>query len=100
MDAIELKKKIDKYDQLAEKNFRYYQESGESRYDRAYEKYSELADVYRLALREQQDHDEALSRRLRNISAYIDEHIKVRNKDTYTKKEVIDLAENIKQLAF
>lgn len=100
MDAQTLKEKIEKYDKLAEKNYMFYQESGEPRYDRAYEKYSELADVYRLALREQSEHDEALARRLRNFSCYIEEHVKKMNKQNYTKGEVLELAENLKHFVF
>ena len=100
MDAQVLIKRIDKYDKLADKNYMYYQESGEPRYDKAYEKYSELADVYRLALKEQQDHDDALSRRFENFSYYVKEHVENMAKDTYTKKEVLELAERMKQFVF
>lgn len=100
MEAAELKKKIEKYDRLAQKNYEYYQQSGEPRYDKAYENYEELADVYRAAYKYQSEHDESLSRRLKNISYYIEEHIKQIPKETYTKKEVLELAEKFKQFVY
>ena len=100
MDASELKKKIEKYDKLAVKNYYLYQETGEPRYDKANEKYEDLADVYRAALEYQSDHDDGQVRRLRGMSDYINEHIVGRSKDTYTKEEVLRIAEALKQFVF
>ena len=99
-EAKELEKKIEKYEKLAEKNYMFYQQSGEPRYDKAYEKYSELADVYRAAYKYQSEADDSLSRRLGNMSSYIKEHIECLNKQTYTKKEVLRIAEEMKQFCF
>ena len=68
--------------------------------DKAYEKYSELADVYRAAYKYQSEADDSLSRRLGNMSSYIEEHIECLNKQTYTKKEVLRIAEEMKQFCF
>ena len=70
MDVVELVRKIDKYDKLAQKNYMFYQESGDPKYDKANEKYEELADVYRAAYKYQSEEDEDRSRRLRNFSYF------------------------------
>ena len=98
MDIVELVRKIDKYDKLAQKNYMLYQESGEPRYDKANEKYEELADVYRAAYKYQLEEDESRSRRLRNFSYFVKEHVEERDKQSYTKSEVLELMENVKQL--
>lgn len=100
MDKDILLKRIDKYEKLAQKNYYYYQESGEPRYDKAYEKYDELAEVYKAAYKYQSEHDESLARRLRNMSSYIEEYIEKRSKNTYSKDEVLDLADKLKQFVF
>lgn len=97
MDKEILSKKIDRYDALAEKNYFLYQESGDPRYDKANEKYEELADVYRAAYKYQLDHDEAQGRRMHNISYFIEEHIEKSQKDNYSKEEVLELAKSMKQ---
>ncbi len=99
MDSKELEKKIERYEKLADKNYDIYQQTGESRYLSTYEKYNELADVYRMAFKYKLDHDEAQSRRLSNMSYFIKEHIEKRFKNEYTKNEVIDLANQMKQFA-
>ena len=98
MDIVELSRKIDKYDKLAQKNYMLYQESGEPRYDKANEKYEELADVYRAAYKYQLEEDESRSRRLRNFSCFVKEHVEERDKQSYTKSEVLELIEKMKQL--
>lgn len=98
MDIVELSRKIDKYDKLAQKNYMLYQESGEPRYDKANEKYEELADVYRAAYKYQLEEDESRSRRLRNVSYFVKEHVEERDKQSYTKSEVLELMEKVEQL--
>lgn len=98
MDIVELSRKIDKYDKLAQKNYMLYQESGEPRYDKANEKYEELADVYRAAYKYQLEEDESRSRRLRNFSYFVKEHVEERDKQSYTKSEVLELMEKVEQL--
>ena len=100
MDASELKKKIEKYDKLAAKNYYLYQETGEPRYDKANEKYEERADVYRAAYKYQLEEDESRSRRLRNFSYFVKEHVEGRDKQSYTKGEVLEMAERMKQFVF
>ena len=97
MDAKELEKKIERYEKLAQKNYMIYQEVGEARYERAWKNYEELADVYRKAYVAQCEEDEARTRRLQNMSHFIKEHIEFRFKDNYTKSEVVELAETMKQ---
>lgn len=100
MDKEKLEKSVKRYEKLADKNYWLYQESGEPKYDKANEKYAELADVYRAALEYQSDHDDGQVRRLRGMSDYINEHIVGRSKDTYTKEEVLKIAEALKQFVF
>ena len=57
MELSEIRKKIDKYQALADKNYMTYQETGEPRYLTAYEKYEELTDVYTMALKYKEDED-------------------------------------------
>lgn len=100
MDAAELKKKIEKYEKLATKNYYLYQETGEPRYDKANEKYEELADVYRKAYELQCEEDDKITKRLKNISHFIKEHIENRDKQSYSKQEVLEIAEKMKQFVF
>lgn len=97
MDSKELEKKIVRYEKLADKNYDIYQQTGEPRYLSAYEKYDELADVYRMAFKYKLDYDEAQSTRLANVSYFIKEHIEERGKDIFTKSEVVDIANHMKQ---
>lgn len=96
MTTEDIKKGIYKYDKLAEKNYLAYQESGEPRYLNSSEKYEDLADVFRMAYRYKDDEDEARTRRMRNVTSFIENHIIDVPKETYTKKEVVDLAKKLK----
>lgn len=98
MDKVKLAKKIERYEKLAQKNYMLYQESGDPRYDKANEKYEELVDVYRAAYKYQSEEDEDRSRRLRNFSYFVKEHVEGRDKQSYTKSEVLELMEKVKQL--
>lgn len=100
MELKDISKKIDKYDNLAQKNFMNYQESGEPRYLSSSEKYEELADVYRMAYKYKDEEDTNRTRRMKNISAFIENHIEENPKETYSKAEVIELAKRIKEVAF
>ena len=44
-----------------------------------------------------EEEDTARTRRLRNMSTFINDHIKQLNQQTYTKAEVLELAERMKQ---
>ena len=50
MDKAAIQKIIEQQEKISERNFRYYQESGESRYMRAHEKAEDLLDICRTAL--------------------------------------------------
>lgn len=50
LDEIKISELVEKYDAEAEKNFRNYQETGISRYERAQHKAEDLADALRAAL--------------------------------------------------
>ena len=99
MEIKELEKNIKRYEKLADKNYYLYQQTGEPRYDRAYQNYSELAQVHRMAYKYKIEEDDERTRRLRNMSVFIKEHIEDRFKEQYTKNEVIELAERMKQFA-
>ncbi len=99
MSPSELEKKIERYEKLADKNYKIYQQTGIPRYLSTYEKYDELADVYRAAYKYQSEYDDAQSRRLKNMSNFIKEHIEERYKNEYTKSEVVELANQMKQFA-
>lgn len=97
MDAKYLIEKSEHYYELAEKNYRDYQQSGDPRYERRNRNYEELADVYRKAGEMAEEEDTARTRRLQNMSAFINDHIKQLHQQTYTKAEVLELAERMKQ---
>lgn len=61
MDAKELKKLIDRYQQKADTAYRNYQESGVSRYDREYRNNEDLADALRVALNANDEHTQLIS---------------------------------------
>lgn len=77
-----------------------YQETGEPRYLNANYKYEELADVYRIAYKYKEEEDTDRTRRMKNMTAFIEEHIEKRQKDSYTKAEVVELAKRMKQFVF
>ena len=99
MELVEIEKNMKRYEKLADKNYWLYQESGDPKYDKANEKYSDLADIYRMAYKYQQEEDTDRTRRLRNVSDYIRTHVKERKKDNYTKAEVLELVKTMKQFA-
>ena len=97
MTLEEISKKIKHYEELAQKNYYAYQQTGDPRYDRYEAKYTELADVYRMAYKYESDREDTQLVRLHNFTYYIEEHIQNRTKETFTKKEVLDMAEHMKQ---
>lgn len=60
LNGKELTALIDKYNEEAEKNYRNYQETGMSRYERAQHKAEDLADTLRVAAKAMDDHQKRL----------------------------------------
>ena len=100
MTADELFKKSQHYDDLAQKKYYEYQQSGDARYDREQQRYDELATVYKYAAKYKQEHDADTARRIRNMRVYIKEHIIDSTKKSYTKDEVESLADNFIQFCY
>lgn len=63
MDREFIEKEIERLDKLAEKHYRNYQDSGEQKYYRTYEKSESTADVFRLALNSVEEHRELINYR-------------------------------------
>lgn len=78
----------DYYDELAKKNYRAHQETGESRYDRAYSKYDKIADAFRAKVRTEGEQEVDLKKRMANRDGVIGRLIP--NK-TYSYDEVVKM---------
>lgn len=61
MTNEEIEKKIERLDELADRNYRNFQDTGESRYYRAYDKYDQEADLYRRILDTNEEHNHYIS---------------------------------------
>lgn len=79
------------YEKLEQKNYIAYQESGESRYDRAQYKYRKIADAFRAQCREEDERGAIMRKRISNKDAVLDRLIP--NK-MYTVDEVKKLLED------
>ena len=60
------------YEKLEQKNYIAYQESGESRYDRAQYKYRKIADAFRAQCREEDERGAIMRKRISNKDAVLD----------------------------
>ena len=78
---------LDHFEAKRQKAFDTYQETGEARYDSQSNKYAIICDGLMALLREKDDRDTKLQRRIQNKSAAVDKLIK----DTYTKDEVVKI---------
>ena len=79
------------YENLEQKNYIAYQESGEARYDRAQYKYGKIADAFRAQCREEDERGAIMRKRISNKNAVLDRLIP--NK-MYTVDEVKKLLED------
>ena len=78
---------LDHFEAKRQKAFDTYQETGDVRYDNQENKYAAICDGLMALLREMDDRDTRLQRRIQNKSAAVDKLIK----DTYTKDEVVQI---------
>ena len=79
------------YENLEQKNYIAYQESGESRYDRAQYKYGKIADAFRAQCREEDERGAIMRKRISNKDAVLDRLIP---DHMYTAEEVKKLLED------
>ena len=79
------------YENLERKNYTAYQESGESRYDRAQYKYGKIADAFRAQCREEDERGAIMRKRISNKDAVLDRLIP---DHMYTAEEVKKLLED------
>ena len=75
---------LEHFDGLAKKNAQTYQETGVQRYDDAAFKYDSICDAFRALIRENDERDEIIRKRLLNCSAAKKRLIN----DGYTRAEV------------
>ena len=82
----------DYYENLRQKAYMDYQETGESRYDRRELQYAKIVDAFNgyLDFKDEEDHERL--RRKRNIESYADRYV---NKENFSKNEVLKLIRDI-----
>jgi len=97
MDAQTISDIKKKADTAFQRNFQYYQETGNSRYEREYRKNEDIADICRLALEHLNEADVAKMRRKHNIMGYAT-RINDLYDDTVPKKEVLKILDEISLL--
>lgn len=83
----------DYYEELQNRAYQCYQETGERRYDQQQYKYSKIVDAFNGYLDLKNDVDIERHRRERNIDAYAERHV---IKEHYTKNEVLRLIRDIR----
>lgn len=83
----------DYYEKLQQKAYMNYQETGIGRYDREFIKYERIVDAFNGYLDNKDSNDSERTRRIKNISAFVDQHI---HKETYSKTEVLSMIDVIK----
>lgn len=79
------------YEKLEQKNYMAYQESGESRYDRAQYRYGKIADAFRAKAREESKKDDIMRKRSVN---HHDAVARLSPKKMYTAEEVRKLLDD------
>ncbi len=72
------------YDALRQKNYRTYQETGETRYDRANLQYEKIADAFLAKMQAESERDTEIKKRMNNCN-YVCERL---HDEPYTKGEV------------
>ncbi len=82
------------YEKLMNKNYKTYQECGESKYYDAFTRYEMIVDAMDAYIDQKDERDHDKMRRRKNVRAYIDQHMYDRNR-TYTHDEVIQLLEMV-----
>lgn len=90
-----IKKLIEKNEKQASTAMTNYQDSGSPGYYRAYEKYSRMAEIFRIALNSECSAQVSYEKRVRNITAYKE---KLEKRD-YTFEELEDIFSNIIAMA-
>lgn len=82
----------DYYEKLRQRAYMNYQESGMARYDRQELQYGKIVDAFNGYLKNKEERDSEKMRRIRNINAYVEQHL---YKDTYNRNEVLALIRTI-----
>lgn len=82
----------DYYEKLQQKAYMNYQETGIGRYDREFIKYERIVDAFNGYLDNKNEQDTERTRRIQNISAYVDKYV---HHETYSKAEVLKMIQDI-----
>lgn len=82
----------DYYEKLRQRAYMNYQESGMARYDRQELQYGKIVDAFDGYLANKEETDSEKMRRIRNINAYVEQHL---YKETYNRNEVLALIRTI-----
>lgn len=78
---------LEYYEKLEKKNYYAYQETGMSRYDNAWHRYSKIVDAFQAKLESEKQSGLDQKKRIANKNAVVDRLIR----ETYAKGEVISL---------
>ena len=84
----------DHYEKLCNKNYKTYQECGESRFYDAYSRYEMIVDAMNAYLDAKDEQDRERMRRHKNVQAYIERHLYNPNK-TFSHAEVRKMLEEV-----
>ena len=82
----------DYYNKLQDKAYQNYQETGIARYDREFIRYERIVDAFNGYLENKNDQDTERTRRIQNISAYVDKYV---HHNSYTRDEVLKMIRDI-----
>lgn len=82
----------DYYEQLQDRAYQFYQETGAKRYDQQQYKYSKIVDAFNGYLDNKDTVDRERMRRKHNIDEYADRHT---TKDVYTRNEVLKMLRDV-----
>lgn len=85
------------YEKLMNKNYKTYQECGESKYYDAFIRYEMIVDAMDAYLERKEEQDHARHRRHTNVNAYIDRYLSNASK-TYTRNEVIKMLREVEAM--
>lgn len=96
MDNKRIEKLCDQYRKKAERNFRYYQESGEPRYERESRTAEEVADALSVALGHSEEHDKYICLKIEvmDLARIAESLLMEGDRSTYGDhlKKLVDLA--------
>lgn len=98
MELNELKRKSERFEELAQKNYYLYQETGEPRYLAYNEKYEELSNIYFIAYQYKLEEDNAMTQLIRNYNYIINDWMNLHQNDDINIDIVKKLLSQIKSI--